>query len=550
MSSTPQDSTVPTTNRTAGSADDTSSLLTVFRHTASTRPNEPVLGYFDQVLDAAEVDRRTDALAAALYDAGLVAGDRVVLYLQNNPQYLVSLLAIWKIGAIAVAANPMLKQRELRLILDDSEAKALICLEQLHRDSGAEAVRDSTVRLVVTTSEVDDITNSLPAHLTGERRGTPAGAHDLATLVAAFDGHTISTHAPGYDDVAVITYTSGTTGRPKGACNTHGNILLGGCAYRDWFNLRRPGAVLGIAPLFHVTGLSGHIGAALVSGLPLLLSHRFDPQVVLEQIRRDRPTFTVGAITALMALCRAADDPRTTFESFTAIASGGAPIAPTIVTEFESRTGHYVHNAYGMTETTSPTHAVPLGRRAPTDPASGALSVGFPVPDCTTRILDGHGHEQPTGEVGELVVSGSRIVPGYWNKPEETAAAIQKGWLHTGDMGFVDTEGWFYVVDRKKDVIVVGGYKVWPREVEDVLLSHPAIAEVGVIGVPDDYRGETVKAVVSLRPDAPDRPSSQDLIVWSKARMAAYKYPRLVEIVDDLPKTATGKIMRRELRDS
>ncbi|WP_226354346.1 AMP-binding protein [Pseudonocardia sp. ICBG601] len=525
-------STPPTVVRPA-------SVLEAFRRTATTAPDDVVLRFLGTDLTAGEVDRRSDALAAALRADGLAVGDRVALYLQNDPQYVVALLAAWKAGAIAVAVNPMLTAREVRLILDDSGARVLVALEELHRAHGAAAVDGSTVTTVVTTDPFSDAPDHRPA---GAVVGTPDGAVDLDALVAAHDGATVPEHVPAPDDTAVLTYTSGTTGRPKGARNTHANVVRGGIAYRDWYGISG-GGVLGIAPLFHVTGLSGHIAAALVSGVPLVLTHRFEPGVVLDAIRTTRPSFTVAAISALMALCRADPDARATFSSFTAIASGGAPIAPAVVEEFETATGHYVHNAYGMTETTSPTHAVPVGERAPVDPRSGALSVGRPVPDCVTRIDS----SDDTG-IGELQVSGGRIVPGYWERPEETAAAITDGWLRTGDVGFVDDDGWFYVVDRKKDMIVASGYKVWPRDVEDVLLSHPAVLDAAVVGVPDARRGETVKAVVAFRPGIVDPPTPEQLIAWSKERMAAYKYPRIVEVVDEIPKTATGKILRRALR--
>jgi len=215
--------------------------------------------------------------------------------------------------------------------------------------------------------------------------------------------------------------------------------------------------------------------------------------------------------------------------------------------EFRAKTGIYIHNIYGLTETNAPTHATPLGAAAPVDPASGALSIGVPVFGTVSRILDEHGEEAGVGEIGEIAISGPQVIPGYWNRPEETAQALPGGELLTGDVGFMDAFGWFYLVDRKKDMINAAGYKVWPREVEDLLHTHPSVREVAVVGVPDPYRGETVKAFVSLRPGATATP--EDLVRYGKDIMAAYKYPRIIEIVDELPKTLTGKILRRELRD-
>jgi long-chain acyl-CoA synthetase len=217
------------------------------------------------------------------------------------------------------------------------------------------------------------------------------------------------------------------------------------------------------------------------------------------------------------------------------------------VEAFEKQFGAYIHSAYGLTETTSPSHLGPLTRRAPVDPGSGALSIGVPVFGTVARIVGESGEELEPGEVGEIVISGPQVVPGYWNKPEETANALPGGELHTGDVGFRDAQGWFYIVDRKKDQINAGGYKIWPREVEDVLYEHDAVREAAVIGVPDDYRGETVKAFVSVKPGR--GVSAEELIAHCRERMAAYKYPRLVELIDELPKTVSGKILRRELRN-
>jgi long-chain acyl-CoA synthetase len=307
-------------------------------------------------------------------------------------------------------------------------------------------------------------------------------------------------------------------------------------------------SVLGVAPLFHITGLVGHVALALLVPCPLVLAHRFHPEVVMDAIREHRPTFTVGSITVFISLSGVEGVTAEDFSSLRTIYSGGAPIAPAITDQFEARTGRYIHNIYGLTETNSPSHAVPLGQKAPVDPNSGALSVGVPIYNTVVRILDEDGKELPIGEVGEIATSGPQVVPGYWNKPEATAESLPGGELRTGDVGFMDEQGWFYLVDRKKDMINAAGYKVWPREVEDVLYGHPAVREAAVVGVPDPYRGETVKAFVSLKPGTSATP--EEIVAFAKERMAAYKYPRSVEVVDELPKTTTGKILRRELRDN
>jgi long-chain acyl-CoA synthetase len=328
--------------------------------------------------------------------------------------------------------------------------------------------------------------------------------------------------------------------------NTHRNVVFNAQAYRDWIGLGDEDVVLGVAPLFHITGLIGHLAAGLLVGMPVVLSFRFDADQALELIERHRVTFTVGSITVFIALMNAPSAGDRDTSTFRKLVSGGAPIAPPTVEAFEAKFGAYIHNIYGLTETTSPSHCVPIGTRAPVDEGSGALSVGVPIFSTVVKILDDEGNELPPGEVGEIVTSGPQVVPGYWNKPEETEHAIPGGELHTGDVGVMDADGWFYIVDRKKDQINAAGYKVWPREVEDVLYAHEAVREAAVVGVPDEYRGESVKAFVSLKPGA--QADADALIAFCKERMAAYKYPRAIEFVDELPKTASGKILRRELR--
>jgi long-chain acyl-CoA synthetase len=401
---------------------------------------------------------------------------------------------------------------------------------------------------VITCSPLDGQSRNDERLFAGVQRLRPEGTLDLEEIFSQNDGRGPAPVDPGPDDVAVLCYTSGTTGVPKGAMCTHGTMVFNSQTYRDWMGFTAGDSVLGVAPLFHITGLIGHMGVALLAGCPLVINHRFEPGVVIDAIREHQPTFTVGSITVFINLSGLEAAAREDWSSFRMIYSGGAPIAPAVTDQFIEKTGLYIHNIYGLTETNSPSHAVPLGKKAPVDPNTGALSVGVPVFNTVVRILDEAGKEVPVGQIGEIATSGPQVVPGYWNKPEATAESLPGGELLTGDVGFMDPDGWFYLVDRKKDMINAAGYKVWPREVEDVLYGHPAVREAGVVGVPDEYRGETVKAYIRLKPGA--TVSEEELIKFCKQRMAAYKYPRSIQFVDDLPKTTTGKILRRELRDS
>ncbi len=502
--------------------------------------------YFDASLSYSEVGRLSDGLALGLRELGVQRGDRVAAYMQNVPQFLITMVAAWKAGAILVSANPMYKGRELAELLNDSGSEVLVCLESLHRSVAAGVVGDTPVREVITTSELDFVEGDVPGPLADSSRDRPPDTHDLLELAERHSGERPEPVELAGEDIAFLTYTSGTTGPPKGAMNTHANVTFNAQAYRDWIGLGEDDVCLGVAPLFHITGLVGHIAVCVLTRMPLVLGFRFEPAATLDLIEKHRCTFTVGAITVFTALMSDESAEGRDFSSFTRVYSGGAPIAPAIVERFEELTGAYVHNIYGLTETTSPSHGVPFGSRAPVDSDSGALAVGVPIFNTRVRILD-DGAEVPVGEVGEICTSGPQVVPGYWDKPEETENALPGGELRTGDVGFMDEDGFFYLVDRAKDQINAAGYKVWPREVEDGLLEHDAVKEAAVIGVPDEYRGESVKAFVSLRAESDTSPD--ELISFCKERMAAYKYPREVEIVEELPKTVTGKLLRRELRD-
>jgi long-chain acyl-CoA synthetase len=520
--------------------------LAMFRAAVQRNPDGDIIRYFDGRITLRELDELSDAFAAGLLDSGFSAGDRVALYMQNVPQFVIAMVGTWKAGGIAVSVNPMNRARELDLLLRDSGARVLVCLQDLYRDVAAAVVDRSDVGTVITTSELEYQARNDARVLGGVERTELPGTVDMAGLIDRFRGQRPPSVSFSPDDTAFLTYTSGTTGPPKGAMNTHGNVVFNSQAYRQWCGLGQDDVVLGVAPLFHITGLIAHVTLSLLIGAPLVLFCRFEPSMAIETIRDERPTFTVGSITVFIALMNAPNADRDALASLTKIWSGGAPIPPSTVTAFSAAFGQYIHNIYGLTESTSPSHGVPEGAEAPVDKASGALSVGVPIYNTVVRIVGDDGEDLPPGEIGEIVTTGPQVVAGYWNKPDETASAIPKGALHTGDVGYMDDRGWFYIVDRKKDQINAGGYKVWPREVEDVLYEHEAVREAAVVGVPDEYRGETVKAFVSLRPGR--SVTAEELIAFAKERMAAYKYPRQVEFLDEIPKTVTGKLLRRELR--
>jgi long-chain acyl-CoA synthetase len=527
------------------------SALHMFRAALERDPDCPIVKYFDGTLTMRELDRLSDRFAVALADRGFEKGHRLATYLQNIPQVLIAVIGTWKAGGIVVSINPMSRVRELTTLLSDCEATALLAEEDLFGQVAAEVVPTiPSLRIAWTTSPLEYQTRHDERLFKGVERTRHEGTEDLTEVLESVGDRTPEPVELDGDDVAFLGYTSGTTGPPKGAMNTHRNIVFNAQTYRDWIQLGREDSIFGVAPLFHITGVVGHMAIALLLPAPLVLAYRFEPGVVVDAIREHRPTFSIGSITVFIAMMNAPNADRDALSSMVKVYSGGAPIPPSTVKAFQEQFGHYIHNFYGLTETNSPSHGVPLGGDAPVDQESGALSVGVPVFSTVVRIMRDDGSDADVGEVGEIVTRGPQVVPGYWNKPEETQNALRAPdgsvELKTGDVGYMDAQGWFYVVDRKKDQINAGGYKVWPREVEDVLYEHPAVREAAVVGVPDEYRGETVKAFVSVRPGQEVTPD--ELIAFCKERMSAYKYPRQVELMDEIPKTVTGKLLRRALR--
>lgn len=521
------------------------SLVHALRAAVEEVPDRPALAYFDGRLSYREVDELSDSVAGHLAARGLERGDRVAILLQNSPHFVLALLGAWKAGATVVPVNPMYKSGEVAHVLRDGEVAALICSDRAWDAYLRETAADSPVRIALTACELDFQTRDDARVLAFERLPQAPDADDLVTV--ARQGHKAPEgRDPGPADNALISYTSGTSGAPKGATNTHGNIMYNAERQRTGLDLPEAPVYFAMAPLFHITGMVCQLVACLNSAGTLVLAYRFEAGAVLDAFAEHKPLYTVGPSTAFMALAAHPAVTREHFASFRNISSGGAPLPPALVEKFRAGFGPYIRNGYGLTECTAPCASVPPALEAPVDPVSGTLAVGVPGPDTVVRILDDQGQEVPFGEQGEIVVRGPQVVPGYWRRPEATAETFPDGELRTGDIGFMDTEGWLYVVDRKKDMINASGFKVWPREVEDVLYTHPAVREAAVIGIPDGYRGETVKAYVSLRPGTDEVPEA--FAAYCKERLAAYKYPRQVEILPDLPKTASGKILRRELR--
>ncbi|MFA6311403.1 MAG: AMP-binding protein [Sterolibacterium sp.] len=522
--------------------------LSLFRAAARTAPERDALRYFDRRLSYAELDRLSDSLAAALAARGFAAGDRLAIYLQNQPAFLLSTLAAWKLGGIGVTINPMNREFELAKLLDDARPKAMICLNGL-RDDVLGKVPAGTHRppIILSTAERDWQTRDDPRIFTNIPDRQAPDADDLLRTIESFAAAAPPTHTPRPADIAFIVYTSGTTGLPKGACISHDNLVRISAAHRAWYALDDGTALLCAAPLFHITGLAGHMVLAWCLAAPLVLCYRFNPGVVLDAIAEHKPRCTVNAITAYIALMNQPGIDPARLSSLDTVISGGAPVPPSVAVQVRQKLGWRILNGYGLTETTSGVIVMPRDAGDRVDPVSGALSVGVPISGVDAWVAGEDGCHIGHDEIGEIVIDSPMISRGYWDKPAETAESMRGDGFRTGDIGFMDKNGWFYIVDRKKDMINASGYKVWPREVEDVLYAHPAVREAAVVGIGDAYRGETVKAVLSLRDGR--HVTRDEIITWCRERLAAYKVPRVVDFISELPKNDTGKVLRRLLRD-
>jgi long-chain acyl-CoA synthetase len=518
-------------------------ILSAFESCVKNNPGEPAIVYFNRTLSFAELDELSEAFAAVLLDRGFRAGDRLALFLQNVPQFPIAALAAWKLGGVLVPINPMNTARELALILADSHPAALVAHDNLHREVVA-GLRSKPTEIFSTS--ILDFQSRNDRRIFGSAKKRNTRAPNFVQVIEEKRGAQVERVNHTGAEVAMLVYTSGTTGVPKGSINTHHGAIVTAESIARWYHIQPGEPIVGIAPLFHVTGLVAGIVLSFVRGSRLILSYRFHPNVTADAIEEHGAVVTFCAITSLMAILHEPDVRPEQLRTLTKICTGGAPMPPAVLTQFRNKFGHYIYHGYGMTETNGPVFLVPAHLEAPVDEVTGALSVGVPTPHTWAWIAGRNGLPVPTGDLGEVVIGGTSIFMGYWQKSHDSEFTLRPDGFRSGDIGFMDANGWFYLVDRKKDMINAGGYKVWPREVEEVLYTHPAVREVAVVGVPDLYRGEIIKAVVSLKRGFDVSP--EELKAFCEGCMVAEKYPRLIDIRPDLPKDSDGKILRRSLR--
>jgi long-chain acyl-CoA synthetase len=523
----------------------TEPLALTLKRQARRVPHKPALVFYGRELTFAEVDEASDRFAGWLDARGLRPGDRVAIFLENCPQFAIAYFGALKAGAVNVCLNPMHKATELLHEFEDSGARFLVTSDPgwtvvapIRDRTGLEAVAVTAYRDFLPTTPALPVP---PSFL--EPPGPRAGVEDFSAIVRQATPLVAPTsRAPG--DTALLQYTSGTTGVPKGAEITHGNIVANCELQRLYIRFTEDDVPLGVLPWFHITGMECQLNMMAYVGATLVALGRFELATCLDAIRRYRCTLTTLIATVNVAII---NWPRTCeydLSSLRACFSGGAPVPAEIARRWEALTGYKLIEGYGLSETTAPTHINPPHR-----PKYGTVGVPLPLVDAKIVSLDDGRTELKPGESGEIVVRGPMVMKGYWRRPDATAEAIRDGWFYTGDIGRVDDEGYFVIEERKKDMIKASGYSVFPAEVEAIMYRHPAVAEVGVVGVPDPYRGEDVLGFVVLKPEARGAVTEAQLVDWCRAEMSVYKAPRTIRFVDALPKTASGKILKRALRE-
>jgi long-chain acyl-CoA synthetase len=513
-------------------------------------PHAPGLHFEGRTTSYAELAEQAWRFAGALAGLGVTKGTRVGLILPNSPQVVVAFFATLRLGGVVVLNNPLYTEPELEHQLGDAGVEVLVCLDLLYER--VKPLRERLgIREVIVTSMLDELPALKRALAPYTKRGREASAtvsrdepvRRWRELLRGVDDKPPEAEVDPSSDLALLQYTGGTTGLAKGVMLTHGNLLANVEQVRAWFPDADPGheIMIAVLPFFHVYGLMVCLLLGVRLRAALVLLPRFDVPAVVGSIDHYRPTLFPGVPTMYVAINHAVAGGGHDLSSIKACLSGAAPLPLEVAERFERFSGGRLVEGYGLSETSPVALANPIyGKRK-------AGTIGMPLPDTLARVVDPADPDRvlPSGQTGELALRGPQVMLGYWNRPEETAQALRDGWLLTGDMAVMDDEGYFTIVDRKKDLIIAGGYNIYPREVEEVLHEHPKIQEVCVAGVPDPYRGETVKAFVVLRPG--ERATADEIRAFAKERLAAYKVPRSVEFRDELPKTLVGKVLRRAL---
>lgn len=510
------------------------SLVSRVQQQAVQNPTKAAYSFMGKETSYAEFEGTVAKFAGALQTLGVKKGDNVAFLLGNTPHFLISLYATMRLGATAVPINPIYTPDEISYIIKNSDAKVVIALDLLlpfvEQAAGA-FPKVAQYIICETTPETGDKLRALPESL-------QAKVKPFSVLVQA--GEMIAPVEVADNDTAIILYTSGTTGHSKGAMLTFENIFSNARDVAEYLQFSPNDRVLATLPVFHVFALTVVVNAPLVTGSTILLVPKFSPADVFQVAKEEKATVFAGVPTMYNFLYQFPDADPADFSTVRLAISGGASLPVALLHNFEDKFNVRISEGYGLSEASPVTCFNPLDRERK------AGSIGTSIINVENKIVNELGEELPVGEVGELIVRGPNVMKGYYNMPEETANAIRDGWLYTGDLARKDEEGYFYIVDRKKDMIIVGGYNVYPREVEEVLFAHPGILEAAVVGVPDLNFGEQVLAFVVLKDTAL---STDEVEAFCREKLAKYKVPTRIEILEELPKNTTGKILRRTLKE-
>ena len=516
-------------------------------------PSAPALHFQGRTVSYAQLAEQAWRFAGALAGLGVGKGTKVGLVLPNCPQVVIAFFGALRLGAVVVQNNPLYTKRELGHQLGDAGVEVVICLDLAYER--IKAVREqSAIREVVVTSLLDELPTVRRVIAPYTRRGKAAAAaigkdepvRRWRDLMAGAITRAGEAEVDPAGDLALLQYTGGTTGSSKGVMLSHRNLRANTEQVRAWFPDADPGreVMMAVLPFFHAYGLTVCLLLGVRLGAALVLLPRFDLDQVMAAVDRHRPTLFPGVPTMYVAINNEVAKGGHDLSSIKACLSGAAPLPLEVAERFERYSGGRLVEGYGLSECSPVALANPIyGKRK-------AGTIGMPLPDTLARVVDAADPDSvpPVGEPGELAIKGPQVMRGYWNRPEESAQVLRDGWLLTGDLALMDDEGYFQIVDRKKDLIIAGGFNVYPREVEEVLYEHPKVEEVSVVGVPDSYLGEVVKAFVVLRPG--EEATTEEIRSFAKERLAAYKVPRRLELRDELPVTFIGKVLRRELADS
>lgn len=503
-------------------------LAVLLEQSARRNPGKVALILDEMKLRYAEVNGAANKIANGLAKLGVEPGQKVAIMLPNTPHFVLCYYAILKLGATVVPLNVLFKRHEVEYHLEDSDAVALIVWEGFLAEA-AEGFNGA-----------EHCHNLIVAQAPGSTTQLPEGALPLNALMAD-SPPTFDTYQTKPDDTAVILYTSGTTGRPKGAELSHSNMFMNAMIGSEKVLKTSPDEVgLATLPLFHSFGQTCVMNSLLYAGATVSLLPRFEPQKALEVMARDKVTYFAGVPTMYFYLLNFPNADQYDLSALRRCCSGGSAMPVEVMHAFNKKYNVTILEGYGLSET-SP---VASFNHLDYEPVPG--SIGTPIWGVEMRCVDSQGRDAPEGELGEIVIRGHNVMKGYYKRPDATAESIKGGWFYTGDVAYKDAAGFFFIKDRVKDMIIRGGFNVYPREIEEILYAHPAVAEAAVIGIPDQALGEEIKAVVALK--AGQAVTEQEVIDYCKERLAAYKYPRSVELRETLPKTATGKILKRELK--